>query len=92
MSTLAAILSNLVSVVAALGMIVLLLAGGANAKPETITQIKWMSIGVGVVTLCAVAISAWLATHGRPWHAAGVGLAPTLLVVVLLIVLVKLEW
>lgn len=31
MPTLAAILSNLISVVAALGMFVLLLAGGANA-------------------------------------------------------------
>ena len=92
MPTLAAILSNLVSVVAALGMIVLLLAGGANASPETITRIKWMSIGVGAVSMCAVAVSAWLATHGRTWHAAGVGLAPTLLIVVLLIVLVTLEW
>lgn len=64
MPTLAAILSNLVSVVAALGMIVLLLAGGANASPETITRIKWMSIGVGAVTMCAVAVSAWLASHG----------------------------
>jgi Kef-type K+ transport system membrane component KefB len=92
MPTLAAIVSNLVSVAAALGMIVLLLAGGANASPETIARIKWMSIGVGVVTLGAIAISAWLAAHGRPWHAAGVGLAPGLLVVVLLIVLMKLEW
>lgn len=92
MPTLAAILSNVISVVAALGMIVLLLAGGANAKPETITQIKWMTIGIGVLTLATLTISAWLAAHGRGWHAAGVGLLPTLVIVVLLIVLVKLEW
>lgn len=92
MPTLAAILSNVISVVAALGMIVLLLASGANAKPEAILQIKWMTIGIGVLTLATVAISAWLVTHQRAWHAAGVGLAPTLVIVVLLIVLVKLEW
>lgn len=92
MPTVLAILSNILSVLAALAMLVLLLASGANAKPAAITQIKWMLAGVSAGTLISLAASIWLLTHQRPWPAVGVGLAPLLGVVILLVILTALEW
>lgn len=88
----AAIVGTAAGILATLCTIVLLLAGGANAKPRAITQIKIMCWSLTALGLASVAGAVWLMRQGDPWTAAAVGAAPVVVVIVLVTVLVKLEW
>lgn len=92
MPTIAAVLSNILGVLASLTMIILLLVSAANAKPEMLAQIKWMSLSIAGLEVISLGVSIWFLTHQRPWQAAIAGIVPLLAVIVLVIVLVKMEW
>ncbi len=87
-----AVLGIVAGAAASLVMIVMLLAGGANAKPETITQIKWLMAATALVGLLAVIGAIWTFTQGKHGLSGALGVAPLVYVIVLTIVLVKLEW
>jgi len=91
MSIFFAILSNLMSAMSSLVMLVLLLAGGANASPGYITMIKWMMWGILILTICCVAGSVLAMNAGRHWFATGVGFIPMVAIIVIIIVMVKFE-
>lgn len=71
---------------------VMLMAGGANAKPAQITQIKVMLLASAVIGLVCVGGAVWAMVAGRPVTGAWIGAVPGVLCVVTVIVLVKLEW
>jgi len=92
MASVVAVLSTIVGVGATLCMLVMLMAGGANAKPAAITQLKWLMVSVAVVGLASVIAAVWAFVHHRHWLSAGLGIAPLVYAIVLVIVLVQLEW
>lgn len=81
-----------VSVLAVLTFMVMLMAGGANAKPAQITQIKVMLAVSAVVGLGCLGGAVWAMVAGRPMMGACIGVAPAVLCVVAVIVMVKTEW
>lgn len=88
----AAILASVTSVLGSLCMLVLLMAGLANAKPAQLTQGKWMMWGIVAVQVLSLAITVWLMLRHKPWPASIVGMSPLVCVITLLIVLVAIEW
>lgn len=92
MASVLAVLSTIAGCLATLTMLVMLMAGGANASPAHITQIKWMMLGISAVGVAGLVGGIWAVVAGRPWLGAGLGGLPVVVVVVLVVVLVKLEW
>ena len=95
LSTLAmivAIASMLVGVLATLVMIVMFLAGGANATEAAIRQTKWMMASVVVVQVVSLIGSIALLNAGRSGLACTAALAPVAYAIVLVTILVKIEW
>lgn len=89
---LVAIITSALGLVGSFGMLVLLMAGMANAKPDHIQQGKAMMWGIAIMQVVCLAGAIWLWTLRRPWHASAAGLAPLLIVAILLTVLVVVEW
>lgn len=87
MSIALAILANIISIFASLMLVVMLLAGGANSKPEQITQIKRWMFSIFIIAAAGLMASIWLMVVGKPWHGAGAGIAPTVYVIGLFIYL-----
>lgn len=87
-----AVLSAVAGGLATLTMLVMLMAGGANSSPAQITQIKWMMIGVALVGVIGLGGAVWAMIAGKPWLGAGLGIAPAVVVIAMIVVLVKLEW
>lgn len=84
--------SNVLGVLATLCMVVMLLAGGANAKPADITILKvliWATLAVGLLALIA---SIWVTLLARPMLGTAIGAAPILYVALLVIVLFSIEF
>ncbi|MBL0869679.1 MAG: hypothetical protein IBJ18_03785 [Phycisphaerales bacterium] len=87
-----AISASFIGLLSSLGMIVMLMAGMANAKERQLRQGKRMMLAIAVMEVAALAGAVWLMVEDRPWLASAVGIFPLVAVVVLLIVLVKIEW
>ena len=90
--TLVAIVATIVGVISSLCMLVLLMAGLANAKPAQLQQGKWMMWGIVAVQVAALAAAVWLMVRHKPWWASAAGIAPLAVVIVLIVILVKIEW
>lgn len=56
-------------------------AGMPNASPELMATIKRVMLIGGVVGVLFIAGAIWLMASGRPWWAAGVGAAPTVIAI-----------
>jgi len=82
-----AVFSMLVGVGATLTMIVLLLAGSPNSTPAQMTQIKMLMLGMAVCGLVCVVGAIWAMVAGRHGLAAGVGIGPMVVAIVMFIVL-----
>lgn len=81
-----------VSVAVVLMFMVMLMAGGANAKPAQITQIKVMLLASALIGLGCVGGAVWAMIAGRPMTGAWIGCVPGVLCIVAVVVMVKLEW
>lgn len=90
--TLVAILASIVGIMSSLGMLILLMAGLANAKPAQLQQGKWMMWGIVAVQVVALTGAVWLMLKHKPWMASAAGITPFVVVVVLIVILVKIEW
>ncbi|HLO41520.1 MAG TPA: hypothetical protein VK176_10890 [Phycisphaerales bacterium] len=88
----AAIVASIVGVLSSLTMLILLMAGLANAKPAHLQQGKWMMWGIILVQAISLTAAVWLMVRHRHWHAAIAGVSPLIIVIVLIIILVKIEW
>jgi hypothetical protein len=73
-------------------MLILLMAGLANAKPAQLQQGKWMMWGIVAVQVVALSAAVLLMLKHKPWMASAAGIAPFVVVVVLIVILVKIEW
>lgn len=87
-----AILALIVGVLSSLSMIVLLMAGMANANDAHLRQGKRMMLSIALMQLVVIAGCVWLMLVDRPWTASAVGIFPLVAVVVLIVILVKIEW
>ncbi len=87
-----AIVATLVGMLSSLCMLVMLMAGLANAKPSHIQQGKWMMWGIVLVQVAAAILAVWLMVHRRHWSACIAGIVPLVVVVLLVVILVKIEW
>lgn len=87
-----AILASVTGLLASLSMLVMIAAGLANAKPQQITQGKWMMWSIVAVQVLTLIASIWLMVKHKPWPASIVGIFPLVGVITLIIVLVKIEW
>lgn len=85
-------LLTVAGVMAVLTFMVMLMAGGANAKPAQITQIKVMLLASAVIGLGCLGGAVWAMLAGRPMTGAWIGALPGVLCVVAVIVMIKLEW
>lgn len=72
--------------------LVMLMAGGANAKPAAITQIKVLMLVSSLLALGCVGGAVWAMVAGRPLTGAWIGAIPGVFCVVVVIVMVKTEW
>jgi len=90
--TLVAILASIAGVLSSLCMLVLLMAGLANAKPAQLQQGKWMMWGIVAVQVLSLAAAVLLMVRHKLWLASAAGIAPFVVVVVLIVILVKIEW
>jgi hypothetical protein len=90
--TIVAILASIVGIISSLGMLILLMAGLANAKPAQLQQGKMMMWGIVLVQVVALVAAVWLMVKHKPWLASATGIAPFVVVVVLIVILVKIEW
>lgn len=75
-----------------LTFMVMLMAGGANAKPAQITQIKVMLLASAVIGLGCLGGAVWAMIAGRPLTGAWIGAVPAVLCVLVVIVMIKTEW
>lgn len=87
-----AITSSAVGVLSSLTMLVLLMAGLANAKEDHIRQGKWMMWGIVAVQAISLAAAIWLMVRHKHWHACAAGVMPPVFVIVLIAILVRIEW
>ena len=92
MSTAAAILSMVIGLGASATLLVLLMAGGANASPAHVRILKWLMLSVGVIQLSCLAGGIWLLATGRPWPAAGVAAFPIVYAIGVVVVMVVTEF
>ena len=90
--TLVAIAASIIGMLSSLCMLVLFMAGLANAKPAQLQQGKWMMWGIVAVQVVSLAAAVWLMVKQKGWHASAVGIFPTVVVIVLIVILVKIEW
>jgi hypothetical protein len=70
----------------------LLMAGGANAKPAQITQIKVLMLVSSLLALCGIGGAVWAMVAGRPLTGAWIGAVPGVFCVIVVIVMIKTEW
>jgi len=82
-----AVLSIFVGGGASLLMLVLLLAGSPNSKPEQLAEIKRFMFAVALVAMLGLTGGGWALYAGRPALAAALGIAPLVFVIVLFVVL-----
>lgn len=75
-----------------LTFLVMLMAGGANAKPAQITQIKVLMLVSTALGLGCLGGAVWAMLAGRPLTGAWVGAIPGVFCVVVVIVMLKTEW
>lgn len=87
-----AIISLLIGMLASLCMLVLMMAGLANANEAHLRQGKWMMWGIVVVQLLALIAAIWLMVQRKHMVASVAGFVPVVVVVALLVILVKIEW
>jgi len=87
-----AILSSAVGVLSSLTMLVLLMAGLANAKEAHIQQGKWMMWGIVAVQAISLAAAIWLMVRHKHWYACAAGITPLVVVIALIVILVRIEW
>lgn len=87
-----AIISSIIGMLASLCMLVLMMAGMANAKEAHLQQGKWMMWGIVAVQLLSLVGAILLMMQRRHVLASGVGLVPVVVVVTLLIILIQIEW
>lgn len=87
-----AIAALFIGVLSSLGMLVLLMAGMANAKEDHLRQGKRMMLAIALMQLVVLVAGVWLMVADRPWIASAVGIFPLMAVVVLVVILVKIEW
>lgn len=73
-------------------MLVLFVAGMANAKESHLQQGTMMMWGVVIVQAISLGTAIWLMTRAKYWSASAAGVFPFAVVIVLFIILVKLEW
>ena len=76
MAAVVAVFSILAVVGATLTMVVILLAGAPNSKPEHWIQIKMLMLGMGLVRLIGLVGAVWAMVAGRHWLAARIGITP----------------
>ena len=84
--TLVAVAALMLGIVVAFMAEGLMMAGGANATPTTIRNIKIIMLTIALVTLATSVASIILMTRHHPWIAAIVGGTPAVLIVLFLIV------
>ena len=92
LTTILAITANLIGLLCSLVMIVMFLAGSANASPAVIDQMKWLHASVVLVQLLALSSSVAMLYFNRGWFACGAALLPIPFAIVLVTVLVVMEW
>lgn len=92
MNTLLAILSIVAGLLATLTMLVMIMAGGANAKPNDIRILKIAMVSVIVVGLGATIAAVTLIVRGKSGLAALVGLIPVVFDVALVVVALVTEF
>ena len=92
LTTILAIAAILVGLLCTLIMIVMFVAGVANASPAAIQQTKWFLASVVLVQVLSLVSSIALLSFGRNWFACGAGVLPVPYAMILVAVLVKLEW
>lgn len=73
-----AVLSTIAGAGASGTMLVLLLASSPNSSPQQFASIRNWMIAIAVVALLGIVGAIWALVVKRPWHAAGIGLAPAL--------------
>lgn len=91
MASIAAILAMLLSVLVSGSVLILFMAGMPNSSPEQLREIRGWMVSVVVVALIGLAGSIWGLTARRPWLSAGVGLAPAVYAIGLVMVLAALR-
>ncbi|MGV3707788.1 MAG: hypothetical protein ACO1Q7_03035 [Gemmatimonas sp.] len=91
MNLLLFVVANACSVLATLMAITFCMAGGANASPEAIRNLKAAMIGFAIVGVLGLLGSILLRRTGYE-HATLVAFAPTLIVIVMFIVAYVREW
>ncbi len=72
--------------------LVMLMAGGANAKPAQITQIKVLMLVSSLLALSCAGGAVWAMVAGRPLTGAWIGAVPGVFCVIVVIVMLKTEW
>ncbi len=87
MAAVVAVFSILAGVGATLLMVVLLLAGAPNSKPEQWMQIKMLMLGMGLVGIIGLVGAIWAMVAGRRWLAAGIGITPAAAAIIMFTVL-----
>lgn len=85
------ILALLGGAAASLLMLILLMAGMPNSSDAQLSQIKWVMLSVALVSLGGLGGGVAALIGSRPWLAAGIGVAPAVYVVILLIVLLAVQ-
>lgn len=90
--TLVAILASIAGLLSSLCMLILFMAGLANAKPAQLQQGKWMMWGIVAVQVVSLAAAVWLMVKHKGWYASAAGIFPLVVVIVLIVILVKIEW
>lgn len=86
MSTVLAVLSILTGLVATLIMLVLIMAGGTNAKPDAVRILKVALLSVLLIGLVCAITAGILIFRGRTGVAAIIGLIPVVFNLTLFIV------
>jgi uncharacterized membrane protein YfhO len=92
MQNVAAVAASIIGGISTLSMLVLLMAGLANAKPAQVQQGKWMMWSLVLLQVVVLAVGIVLMVKHKPWPAAIVGISPLMVVIVLIVILVKIEW
>lgn len=87
-----AVVSMLAATLVCLTMLVLLMAGGANAKPSHITVLKWLMAGTGAVWLLGVGGGIWAMIAGRDGLAACLAAVPIVACIATFAVMWITEW
>lgn len=92
MNTVLAVLSILVGLLATLVMMTLVMAGGANAKPNDVRILKVTLVSVLVIGIASAVAATVLVVRGKNGPAALVGLVPVVVNIALVIIAVVTEF